>query len=393
MLRDPAQPDRILIELSDLESGAPLDTLEPARPAFDRVVSWSREYLCRPHGELGRSGPVCPYVQRAMDKGLFFLTACPGTDLDAETIVETVKGFRDWFLDLEPREGNEAFLKTILVLFPDLSLEDAPRLIDGTQGRLKAEYVARGLMIGEFHAGPPPKAGLWNSAFRPLSCPVPLLAIRHMVATDFPFLREDPDLIRTYLSIYQDQVPPHVRRQVQEAADRFGISTEGFGGAAAVHPKVRAALKQAGAPYRVHRHADQPIPIDGPHDFARALGYPVARITKSLFLRCPTTHRYLVVVCSANRRVNLRRVAERAGLKRLELASPEELGVLLGYPPGGIPPVAVGGLPVYMDEGLFEFETVLIAGGEVEVEIELAPEHLRRVARAEVISLRQEVPA
>ncbi|MCE6998294.1 hypothetical protein LZG04_26355 [Saccharothrix sp. S26] len=80
-------------------------------------------------------------------------------------------------------------------LFPDLSQEEASRLVDEAQLSLKADCAAQGVMIGEFHDGPPPKPGLWNPHSRPPRSPVPMPAIRSLVSTDFPFLRDDPAFV------------------------------------------------------------------------------------------------------------------------------------------------------------------------------------------------------
>jgi prolyl-tRNA editing enzyme YbaK/EbsC (Cys-tRNA(Pro) deacylase) len=377
--RDPAC---FLIELRDLERGElPLD-VAPSRGALEEVVAWARDYLCLPHPDLGREGPVCPYMPACLEKGLFFLTVCPGADIDLEYVVARVMTFRDWFQELEPRSGPESFFKTILLLFPDMPPAEAPRLIDATQERLKGQYVKKGLMVGEFHPLPPNKAGLWNPDFRPLRCPVPLLAIRHMVPTDFPFLKGERDLVASYLSIYGDQVPPHIKDEVRRVALSYGLAIE----EPPLHPRVRAALQKAGVSYTIHRHADQPFPINGPADFARALGYPIARITKSLFLRCRCHGKYFVVVAPVAKRLNFSRLAVLVGCKRLELATPDELSIVLGYPSHGVPPIAVGSTQVLMDEELLEHETVLAAAGQVEVEIEMAPADLRRVSRALLFS-------
>jgi len=79
---------------------------------------------------------------------------------------------------------------------------DAPLLVDRTQELLKTEFVRGGLMVGEFHPGPPSAPGLWNKDFRPLRSPVPLLAIRHMVPSDRPFLTGNADHLAAYLAIY-----------------------------------------------------------------------------------------------------------------------------------------------------------------------------------------------
>jgi hypothetical protein len=69
------------------------------------------------------------------------------------------------------------------VLFPDISREQAPSVIDELQRRLEPGFVARGLMIGAFHPGSS-RPGLRNPDFRPFRAPVPLLVVRALVAAD-----------------------------------------------------------------------------------------------------------------------------------------------------------------------------------------------------------------
>jgi prolyl-tRNA editing enzyme YbaK/EbsC (Cys-tRNA(Pro) deacylase) len=377
-----ADPKSCLVEIADVEKGALPEPWQAYRGPLDQVVGWARDYLTEPHPELGRQGPVCPYVQTSMEKRLFLLAVCPGRDLDGARIVETVMRYRDWFLEIEPCSGPDALLKTILILFPEIPLCDVSRLIDATQEVLKPEYVKKKLMIGEFHPLPPQKGGLWNPDFRPLRAPVPMLVIRHMVPTDFAFLKSEKSFVTAYLDIYGDQVPVHIKAQVQETAHAFGLELRQTG----LHPQVHAALHRAGVRFRVHRHADQPFAIQGPADFARALRYPLERISKSLFLRCHCHSKYLVVVCPVDRKLKLTDLARLVGCQRLELASPEELAIVLGYPIHGVSPLAVGTVQVLMDEDLLRHETVLTAAGEVEVEVEIAPADLRKVARALLFS-------
>jgi len=72
-------------------------------------------------------------------------------------------------------------------------------------------FVENGLMIGQFHPLPPVEGGLWTKDFRPLRCPVPLLAIRHMVPTDLPFLTRDRRLLDGYYRVFGDDLPPRQR--------------------------------------------------------------------------------------------------------------------------------------------------------------------------------------
>lgn len=387
MLTWQEDPDLFLVELPDLrQEPVPeriADSVEPLR----QIVAWAQEYLCRPHSELGRGGPVCPFVPLAMKKCLFYLTVCRGRDFDRDGIEGTLMRYRDRFLALDPVAGPEAAFKTILILFPDLQQADVPALIDATQDNLKGSYVEKGLMIGEFHAGPPQKAGLWNPDFLPLRSPVPMLVIRNMVATDFAFLRGDKGFVQTYLTRYRDGIPAHLREEVRQVAESFGIPFGRPEDLEVVHPRVREVLDSRRVPAKVHRHADQPIPINGPRDFASALGFDIGRITKSLFVRCPGSGNYAVIVAPVQQRVDLARAAEHLGTGRLELATLPELEASLGFSPGGVSPIGIGDMPVLLDESLFEHPTVLVAAGEVAVELEIEPRRLAEVTNAMVLAL------
>lgn len=200
MLTHPKAPDLTLYEVTDTENDA-----------VGEVLDWARTYLSRPHPELGRTGPVCPYVPTSMRKGLFYVGVQRGAQPDPAAVRDTMLRYRDWFCELEPSSGVHEQFKTFLVAFPDVSTADAPAIIDSTQAELKPAFVRVGLMIGQFHSAPPEEAGLWNADFRPLRSPLPLLAIRRMVAADLPFLDGDRRFIEPYLDRFGDAVPPRLQ--------------------------------------------------------------------------------------------------------------------------------------------------------------------------------------
>jgi len=107
-------------------------------------------------------------------------------------MLRLVGDLRSVFVNLDPVSGVESVTKTILIVFPRVTDETAPRLIDGLQAKLKPEFVDDGLMLGQFHSMNN-EPGLWNDQFRPLRSPIPLLAIRFMVGGDIPFLKRQTD--------------------------------------------------------------------------------------------------------------------------------------------------------------------------------------------------------
>jgi hypothetical protein len=223
MLTYHADPRLVLVGLDDIDADPAPPFVAENRAALERIVRWAREYLSQPHPELGRGGPVCPFVRPAMARRAFHLAVVRGADLPAAEVHELVAGYRRWFLELEPVSGREAQYKSINILFPDIGADRTRELIDDTQERLKPEYVRDGIMIGEFHDGPPDKAGLWNDHFRPLRSPIPLLSIRHMVPTDFAFLRDRQEFMEAYLAAFGEKLPASLDELVRETARRFGL--------------------------------------------------------------------------------------------------------------------------------------------------------------------------
>lgn len=357
------------------------------QPAIAAVTTWVKEYLCRPHPELGRNGPMCPFVPGALQKELLFVATYDRDDLDVAAIKAILLAEMERFIALPPTSGNEAQFKSLMVLFPALSLDDARALIEPAQAELQQCFVPNGLMVGEFHAGPPRKSGLWNPEFKPLYSPVPMLVIRHMVPTDVLFLKDDARLFAEYTKIYGNAVPERFRAQFEEASARFGVVLSSGNDAPQGAPRIIEALETAELAYRVHRHDDFPQPIRNPGDFAEALGYALGRITKTLFLRCRDSGRHCLVVCGMDKRVDLRGISSRLDAGRLEMAPLTDLQKHIGYPPTSVTPIAVEGIPVFIDESLMEHSTVLTGSGVPRVEIEIAPADLRSLCDARVVAM------
>jgi prolyl-tRNA editing enzyme YbaK/EbsC (Cys-tRNA(Pro) deacylase) len=373
----------------DLPVLLPLDAAaEPnGHPALLAVATWARTYLCCPHAELGRNGPICPFVPGALQKHLLFAAIYEDEKLDVATLEAIALREMERFIALPPVSGNEAQFKSLLMLFPALPADRVAALIETAQANLQRHFVPNGLMVGEFHAGPPQKRGLWNTEFRPLYSPVPMLVIRHMVPTDLLFLKDDAALFAEYVKIYGNAVPERFRAQFDDAARRFGLPAEGGGTALRAAPRITHALDAAAVAYRVHCHEDFPTPIRAPQDFADALGYAVARISKTLFVRCRDEERFFLLVCGMDKRANLRGIAQRLGAGRLEMASLAELQQRVGYPPTSVTPIAVDGIPVFIDETLLQHATVLAGAGVPRVEIEIAPGDLVALCGAQPLTM------
>jgi hypothetical protein len=164
------------------------------------TADWCEHFLGRPSSLVGRTGNVCPFVPESMMRGSLKFSVITlksrGEDRKAE-IAEIVGAFREHFLENEKAQGKIDIFGSWVMLYPDVSGDEATDIIDPPQREMKPSFVKEGLMLGEFH--PISRSpGLRNPGFRPLRSPLPMLVIRHMVESDIDFLSRpfDPPAIR-----------------------------------------------------------------------------------------------------------------------------------------------------------------------------------------------------
>ncbi|CRK62118.1 hypothetical protein [Alloactinosynnema sp. L-07] len=194
--------------MTDLRVWTAAEVERGDQPALSSVLRWSQDYLVSPHADLGRTGPVCPYTQPSLRKNLFHL-ALPTTD----DLAGAVAALRSWHTRLSADlDDADRELLTLLLVLPDMDHTDSTEL-DLLQRKAKDEFVADGLMIGQFHPTCP-EPGLWNPDFRPLRSPVPLLAVRQMLVFDLLFLIDDLDHADSYLRRFAPAIPARVRDQL-----------------------------------------------------------------------------------------------------------------------------------------------------------------------------------
>lgn len=180
--------------------------------AVQSIIRYVREFLAKPNPNLGRKGPVCPFVPTSLKFDCLYFAVMTREDVSDVDELETMMVTAiDTFKNLEPKSGPKVTFKAIVFIFPDMEKADIPVMIDALQKKLKPVFVEEGLMLGEFHKGNN-ATGLRNKSFFPLRTAYPCLAIRHMVPSDIAFLNpvEFPaavraNMIRTFLRKFGDR--------------------------------------------------------------------------------------------------------------------------------------------------------------------------------------------
>ncbi len=111
---------------------------------------------------------------------------------------------------------------------------------------------------------------------------------------------------------------------------------------------------------------------------SEALGIPLNRILKSLVFT--EKGKYVFVVTTGDRRVDLKKLRLVSGLKRPRMASQGEVSSILGYEFGGVPPFAFHGvMPCYMEEGMLSLDWVIGSAGSEYAGVKLKPTDLVRI--------------
>lgn len=186
-------------------------TCPAARSTVAAFRSWADQYLTQPCDDLGRDGPVCPYVRPSMRRDLLWLGQVPAARPRPQWVRAIIEDALDTYPELPTGNGSSSsVLRALVTIFPNL--EDYS-LIDEIHAEFKSSFVERGFMLGQFYPGCD-QPGLWNKDFRPLDAPLPMLVVRSMMTTDFPFLLDRPEWMDAYVRKFAPMIPAHVRAVV-----------------------------------------------------------------------------------------------------------------------------------------------------------------------------------
>lgn len=161
--------------------------------ALHAVAEWIQTFVARPHEDLGRAGPVCPFVPGALERKTLWLAPEQIADRSVPQLVELMNGYKSLFLSAQPTGVDGADYKVIVVVFTDLSTDRAQGVFDDVLEHLAVpSYVEDGIVFGPFYKGNAETA-IYNADFRPFQSPVPLLFVRQGVISDWKFFLDNQD--------------------------------------------------------------------------------------------------------------------------------------------------------------------------------------------------------
>jgi len=197
----PTQTNLFLLE--DLEDvGKTSELAERDLDALHAVADWIKTFVVRPHKDLGRAGPVCPFVPEALERKALWLAPEQIAGLEVPAVVELINDYQRLFLDAQPTDGDDADYKVVVVVFTDLSADRAQGVFDDVLQQLAvSSYAEDGIVFGPFYQGNEGTA-IYNSSFRPFQSPVPFLFVRHGVISDWKFFLDKEDWLNLWARRY-----------------------------------------------------------------------------------------------------------------------------------------------------------------------------------------------
>lgn len=138
-------------------------------------------------------------------------------------------------------------------------------------------------------------------------------------------------------------------------------------------------LEQKKIPFTVHNYADTGA-VSG-MEVAKVLGENPEMVFKTLVTVGKSGEHYVFVV-PVNRELNLKKAANAAGEKSISMIKSKELLPLTGYIHGGCSPIGMKKFfTTFIDKSADGQRTIMVSGGKVGYQIEIAPEELAKVVR------------
>jgi len=201
----PEHPTTKLFLLEELDDMSRTSELAQADlDALRAVADWIKTFVANPHPDLGRAGPVCPFVPGAVVRNTLWLAPERVAERSMSEIVELITGYQRLFEDAPPTDSDDATYKSFVIVFSDLTVDRAREFFGEVLDELAVpSYVQDGFVMGGFYEGNE-GTSIYNASFRPFTSPVPSLLVRQAVVSDWKFFLDNEDWLIRWAGRYRD---------------------------------------------------------------------------------------------------------------------------------------------------------------------------------------------
>jgi len=153
-------------------------------------------------------------------------------------------------------------------------------------------------------------------------------------------------------------------------------------------PAIQLAKKKK-VPHTIHQYEHDPNSASYGLEAAEALGQDPKTVFKTLLFCLNGEDKNLAVaIIPVEQKLNLKLAAKAAKAKKADMANPEIAQKTTGYVVGGISPLGQKkALPTFIHNSATTLEMICVSAGKRGLEIELAPDDLARLTRAQFVDL------
>lgn len=153
-------------------------------------------------------------------------------------------------------------------------------------------------------------------------------------------------------------------------------------------PGINVA-KQAGVPHAVHEYTHDASTASYGAEAAEKLGLPEARVFKTLVVSLDGKE-LAVGVVPVSTMLSMKLMAKTAGAKKAVMADKSDVERSTGYVLGGVSPLGQKKrLRTIIDLSAKEYSTIFVSAGRRGLEIEMAPEDLRKLVNGTFAGISQ----
>ncbi len=122
-------------------------------------------------------------------------------------------------------------------------------------------------------------------------------------------------------------------------------------------------------------------------DVAEYLNEDIERVFKTLVTIGKSRNNYVYVI-PASKELNLKKAAQCAGEKNIEMIHQKELFPLTGYVHGGCSPIGMKKtFSTFIDKSALHHQTIFISGGKIGLQIEIKPTDLEKITNCIYVDL------
>lgn len=143
-----------------------------------------------------------------------------------------------------------------------------------------------------------------------------------------------------------------------------------------------ALLKKQNVNFVVHKYSHDPKTESYGDEAAEVLNLNPKQVFKTLVAQLDNDELVVAIVPTSGT-LNLKLLAQAAGVKKSKMAVPGKVERSTGYVLGGVSPLAQRkALRTFIDQSSLQFDTIFVSAGRRGLEVELSPDDLISLTKA-----------